>query len=148
MTRFLTANFLHMSMTALTASALDDFVQRPEKASYDATVTIMLVILMHGAYDFFLTTGILGAGLAYLSMGLFFFLARKFLDAVHQVGGASGAGLRLIDVFAFGTCFVVGGSFVYASALLGPGEALNVMARGALGVAFIAFVFVRELGRR
>src|SRR5207248_731759 len=37
MARFLTANFLHMAMTAITAHALDDLVRAKEDRSFDAS---------------------------------------------------------------------------------------------------------------
>ena len=54
---------------------------------------------------------------------------------------------RLLETFAFGMAIVVGSSFVYASALVGPGPAAAALAEGLLGLAIIMFIFVQELRR-
>ena len=53
--RFLTANFFHMAMTGTLAAALDDFVASPEENAQELSRTALMVIGIHGAYDFLLS---------------------------------------------------------------------------------------------
>ena len=47
--------------------------------------------------------------------------------------------------FCVGLAVVAGATFIYASALVGPGAAAMALAGGALGLALVAMVFVQEL---
>lgn len=144
MARFLTANFLHMAMTALTATAFIEAVRAPDRYSFDFSRTLLTVMLMHGAYDFFLSSG---DSLAYFGMGVFVVLARQFMTAVHEVRGRVGRGMPLLDVFTVGMAVVVGASFVYAASLVGPGAAASVLVEGMLGLLIVLYFFVQELRR-
>lgn len=141
--RFLTANFFHMAMTGLTALALDAFVREPEQKSFESSRTFLLVVLMHGAYDFFLS-GEVGQHTGYLAMVTFFVVTRWFLVAASQAR-APGERVRLLNVFAIGVAIVTGATFVYASALAGPLHAGSVMLEGLFGLAIVVAIFVRQL---
>jgi RsiW-degrading membrane proteinase PrsW (M82 family) len=141
--RFLTANFLHMSMTALTATAAYRMVTRPE-GFHDFTVTFLTVVAMHGFYDFFLDSPLVG-DLSFFSMTVFVFLARDFVLAMHDARLRAGRSKPLLPVFAVATATVCGATFVYASLVVGPGAAAEMMYLGLLGVAVLTIVFVRQL---
>ncbi len=144
MARFLTANFLHMSMTALVATAFFEAVREPEKYSFDFSRTVLTVMVMHGAYDYFIVSP---DGLSYFAMGVFVLLARQFMVAVHEVRGRVGRGLPLLHVFVLGMALVVGSSFVYAASRVGPGAAAAVLMEGMLGLFIVLYFFVQELRR-
>jgi len=142
--RFLTANFLHLSTTGIVAVAIDDAVRgRHDPELLDGwTQTIPLVVITHGVYDFFLSSSSL-SGASFVSMLTFVLLARRFVSVLQQLPGREGP---LLPVFLVGLAVVAGGTFVYASALVGVRHAAASIALGALGVAIIAFVFAREFG--
>ncbi|MFI5300472.1 MAG: PrsW family glutamic-type intramembrane protease [Polyangiales bacterium] len=145
--RFLTANFLHMSMTALTASAFDDFARDPGGKAYDASVTIFTVMGLHGIYDFFAVNHTYG-NLGYFSMIVFVVLAKKFLDLTTTTVPRLGERGRLLTIFSIGTAMTTAVTFVIASALIGPFFALIASIEGWVGVAIISFMFVRGLEDR
>jgi hypothetical protein len=102
---------------------------------------------MHGMYDFCLSERALG-NLSWFSMGVFLVLTRQFLGLVSVARTKERtAHPRLLETFAVGMAIVVGTSFVYASALVGPGPAAAALAEGLLGLAIIVFIFVQELRR-
>ena len=142
LSRFMTANFLHVSTTALVAVAIDDAVRGRETRPGDLSRTLALVIAAHGLYDFFLSSGAVGGG-SFLSMFVFILLTRRFVDVLRGLPGREGPLLRW---FLVGLTAVVGASFVYASALVGPQHAAGALLEGSLGIGIVAFVFVRELG--
>lgn len=145
--RFLTANFLHMSMTALTASAFDDFARDPHGQAYDASITLFTVMGLHGIYDFFAVNHAYG-NLGYFSMIVFVVLARRFLDLTTTAVPRVGERGLLLKIFALGTATTTAVTFVIASALVGPFFALVASIEGWVGVAIISFMFVRGLEDR
>jgi RsiW-degrading membrane proteinase PrsW (M82 family) len=142
LSRFLTANFLHISATGLVAVAIDDAVRGRETREGDLSRTLMLVVVAHGLYDFFLSTG--SGESSFLSMLVFILLTRRFVDVLRTLPGREGP---LARWFLVGLAVVAGASFVYASALVGPQTAAVALLEGLFGVAIVAYVFVRELRR-
>ena len=144
MARFLTANFLHMSLTGLTAAALWEGARDPERQMFDASRTFLVVVAMHAAYDFFITAP---GGASYLSMVVFLVLSRMFTSQIHEARGRARRGPSVLDVFTIGVTCLLGASFVYASALVGPGPAAAALLEGLIGLFIIAYFFVQELRR-
>jgi RsiW-degrading membrane proteinase PrsW (M82 family) len=140
--RYLTANFLHMSMTGLAAAALYDFAREPEKQAYEASKTILLVILLHGGYDFLATQG---AG--FFAMFVFIILARRYLEALWRAQGRALPGVPAEAIFGVGTAVLIGTSFVWGAARVGSGTAAEAMIGGLIGLVVIVLVFVRTLAR-
>lgn len=141
--RFLTANFLHMAMTGILATALDDFLTDPERHASDFSRATLMVVGLHGAYDFFLSHAEFGEG--FLAMVVFVFLAQLFLDTVSRVRRRIGEGLTVLHAFVMAVAIVTAIGFVYGTTLVGPAQAAVIMAGGLLGEAIIVLVFVRTL---
>jgi protease PrsW len=141
--RFLTANFLHMAMTAILAAALDDFIRDREKHGADFSRTTVMVVAMHGAYDFLLSHDEYGG--SYFAMAVFFFLVKMFLTAVDHARRKADRGLTLTQAFVLSLAVVTGTSAVYAVASVGPAQGALVMTEGLLGVAILIYCFVTTL---
>lgn len=141
--RFLTANFMHMAMTGILASALDDILRDPERHAADFSRTSLMVVGLHGAYDFLLSHEEMGG--SYMAMAVFFFLARMFLDAADLVRRKADGGFSLTHAFIVSLGVVVGTSAVYAVAAVGPAQGALVLAEGLLGIAILVYAFVRTL---
>lgn len=141
--RFLTANFMHMAMTAILASALDDFVHDREKYAADFSRATLTVVVMHGAYDFLLSHEEFGG--TYFAMAVFFVLVRMFLSAVDHARRKADRGLRLTQAFVLAVAVVTGTSAVYAVVAVGPVQGALVMTEGLLGVAILVYAFMRTL---
>jgi RsiW-degrading membrane proteinase PrsW (M82 family) len=140
--RFLTANFLHLSTTGLVAVAIDD-AMRGTRATRDSwTQVLPLVVVTHGVYDFFLSSRTVETA-SFVSMFVFVLLARRFADVIRELPGREGP---LMRYFVVGLALVTGGSFVYATSLVGVGHAATAIVGGMLGVAIMAYIFGRELG--
>jgi RsiW-degrading membrane proteinase PrsW (M82 family) len=141
--RFLTANFLHMGLTAILAASLDDFVRDREKYAADFSRTTVMVVAMHGAYDFLLSHEEFGG--SYFAMAVFFVLVRMFLSAVDVARRKADRGMTLTQAFVIALAVVTATSAVYAVAAVGPAQGAMVMTEGLLGVAILVYAFVRSL---
>jgi RsiW-degrading membrane proteinase PrsW (M82 family) len=139
--RFLTANVLHVSTTALVALALDDHLRGRESRSGELSRTLMLVIVIHGLYDFFLSSASVDRG-SFLSMFTFVLLTRRFVDGIRSLGGNEGP---LVQRFCVGLAVVAGASFVYAAVRVGPQQAAMAILQGALGLAIVIYVLIQQL---
>lgn len=142
--RFLTANFLHMSMTALLASAVDDFVSDSEQHASAFLRISLLVVGLHGGYDLLLTREDQAA--SYAAMAVFVVLAKLFLDAVDLARKKVDRGLSPSHAFIAALAVVTGSSLAHAIDIVGLRQAPVIMAQGLLGEAIIIFMFVRILG--
>jgi O-antigen/teichoic acid export membrane protein len=141
--RFLTANFLHMALTAIAADAVTTAVQdRSDRAVAHALNTFGLVVVLHGVYDLFLSNPFL-AEVSFLAMATFVVVSSRFLRAVPRGRGRSG--MALVQVVVMALVVLAGASFVYGSAVAGPAVAASALAQGLLGVAIILVMFHREL---
>src|SRR5206468_8875792 len=78
--RFLTANFFHMSTAAISATALYDFSFDREKHTPTLSRAFLLVMGIHGLYDFFLSF----PKWSFLSMVGFVLISRQFLALVRD----------------------------------------------------------------
>jgi RsiW-degrading membrane proteinase PrsW (M82 family) len=158
MARFLTANFFHMSMTAILAGALDDLLRRDRRphrsrrdpeddGSFRFSIALLTVAALHGVYDFFLSSRAFG-DVSFVAMFVFLILARLFLSLVSVARAKERAARpRLLQTFTLGMTVVIGASFVYASALVGPAAAAASLAEGMLGLGIIMIMFIQELRR-
>lgn len=141
--RFLTANFMHMAMTGILASALDDFLRDRERHAADFSRTTLMVVAMHGAYDFLLSHEEMGG--SYIAMAVFFLLVRMFLEKVDLARKKADGGFSLSHAFIVALAVVTGTSAVYAVAAVGPTQGALVLAEGLLGIAILVYAFVRTL---
>jgi len=141
--RFLTANFFHMALTGTLASALDDFVSDRERYAAAFSRTSLLVVGIHGAYDFLLSHEEFGG--TYFAMAAFFLVANLFLGAVDAARRRADRGITPLHAFIFAVAVVTGVSLAYAVMAVGPLAAVIVMGSGLLGQAIIVYVFVKTL---
>jgi RsiW-degrading membrane proteinase PrsW (M82 family) len=141
--RFLTANFLHIAMTGVLATALDELVSDPEGHAAEFSRTALLVIGLHGAYDFLLSHEEFGG--SFMAMAVFVFLTRLFLTAVARARRRVDRGPSPLQAFVLAASAVTGVSAAYAMLAVGPLNAALAMAEGLLGEVIIFAMFVRTL---
>lgn len=139
--RFLSANFLHMAMTGLLASALDDFLRDGERHGADFFRKSLLVVGIHGVYDCAIGHPEIGGG--YASAIVFFFLAKMFVDAVDAARKKADRGFTPVHAFVVAFAVVTGASFAHAIDTVGLRTAPMVMLPGLLAEGITVAVFVR-----
>lgn len=141
--RFLTANFLHMALTGLVGLAAYDSDRLKRSDSLDLNTTFLLAVLIHGAYDFFLASPAV-AEYSIFAMTVFVLLSQRFLREVLSSNATPpDSSLRL---FIVSITILTGASYVYATTLVGPWGAFQMIAVGVVGQAILIYMFVMELG--
>jgi RsiW-degrading membrane proteinase PrsW (M82 family) len=141
--RFLTANFLHMSLTALVALSVFDAARGRSTSRDRFDVIFPLVVCIHGAYDFFLSDAAFSS-FSIVSMILLIFVARQFLRQL-LIASSRAEEEGVLRLFVTSLALITGVSYIYATTLFGPLLAIRVIALGGIGVAFVLYMFVREL---
>lgn len=140
--RFLTANFLHMALTALVAVAVYD--GNSARKGEDFSTVFSLAVVIHGAYDFFLASPAFAGEFSFLSMVVFILLSQRFLRELKLVRPTSRS-YGLLRQFLLSLTALAGVSYVYASTLVGPAAAFSLIGNGLFGLAILMIMFVREL---
>ncbi len=143
-TRFLTANFFHISLTAILANAVDDFFRDREKEANNLSRAAALVVGAHGVYDFCIGDKTYG-DISWVTVIVNVLMARMFLRIVQSLRGRKKYRVSLQRLFVVLLSALCGATFVYACVLLGPVAAARAVAAGTLGSIFIVVMFVQEL---
>ncbi len=141
--RFLTANFLHMSLTALVALSVFDAARGRSTPRDRVDVIFPLVVCIHGGYDFFLSDPTFSR-YSLVSMFMLIFVAHQFLRQLI-IASSRMEEEGVLRLFVASLALITGASYIYATTLVGPWMALRVIAVGGIGVAFVVYMFVREL---
>jgi RsiW-degrading membrane proteinase PrsW (M82 family) len=143
-TRFLTANFFHIALTATLANAVDDFFRDREGQANAMSRTAALVVGAHGLYDFCIGNDTYG-DISWVTVIVFVLMARTFLRIAQSLRGKKTFRVSLQRLFVVLLSALCGATFVYACVLLGPVAAMRAVAAGTLGSIFIVVMFVQEL---
>ncbi|MBI2213567.1 MAG: PrsW family intramembrane metalloprotease [Acidobacteria bacterium] len=143
LTRFLTANLLHVSLTAIAGLAVYDAARAWNRSAEILNSTLPMVVLLHGGYDFLLSSPQFG-DLSFLAMTLFVLIAQRFLRELTGLS-TSQQQERVLRLFIVAITLIAGASYVYATTLVGPLLGFAYVATGLLGVLIFAYMFVREL---
>lgn len=143
--RFLTANFAHMSWTGLAGyafvTALNDRRQWGnflERFAY--------VILMHGAYDFFLMDKTFG-NLGFFSSIVFILSARTHLRLVAEFAGTAKYSIAPITVFVVALAISTGTGYLMFAQEVGPVRGAIEVLLSAAGMVFVGILFFQEFSR-
>jgi RsiW-degrading membrane proteinase PrsW (M82 family) len=139
LSRFLTANFMHMSLTAIVALSVFDAARGRSTSRDRFDLVFPLAAGIHGAYDFFL------GYFPLLSMVLFFFISQQFLRQL-LIASSREEERDTLRLLVVSMALLGGVSYIYATTLVGPWIALRLIATGILGLAIVIYMFVRELG--
>jgi RsiW-degrading membrane proteinase PrsW (M82 family) len=140
--RFLTANPFHCFATGLITLALFDAKRGGARGVEHALNVFATVVLIHGGYDFMLTSTVVD-GLSYFAMAAFFLLVRRYLDEVNQVR----RGTPLLPVFVNAIAVVAAAGFIHGAYEHGLAVAAVGLVGGLLGDAILVYAFVQELDR-
>lgn len=141
--RFLTANFLHMATTGLCGLALARAFLY-QGGFHHFLSTFITMILIHGAYDAFLSLPDLQEISAFY-LTVYVFLCLRFFG---QIGDLRRPGHHIISLrctFAFGLSTLCAVTLVWFSLELGVIDAILDLGLSIVGLGIIAYMFMREL---
>lgn len=139
--RFMTANFLHMSLTALVALAVYDTSRGRQTSRDGINIVFPLAAIVHGLYDLLLGE----LGLAIVAMFLLIFVSRQFVRQL-VIASSRDEERDVLRLLIFSMAALTGASYVYASSMAGPWLALRFIGTGTFGVIIVVYMFVTELG--
>jgi RsiW-degrading membrane proteinase PrsW (M82 family) len=106
-TRLLTANFLHLAMTAITAHSLYRMVRSGFAEAGQFTATFAGVVLLHALYDWLPSSDMLAEEGGWLSLVLFVLLASRFIDLLLAEAEPRRSTFALRAVFTLGCALLV-----------------------------------------
>lgn len=142
--RFVTANPLHVAMTALAGLALYRAVRDPRGWGSHSLGVFGLVVFAHGLYDAFLSLPALSE-YSLMAMIIFALTIYQFFRELRDLRPKSGDMISLSANFLLGVSVVLGATFVYLSATLGMTVAFGTIVSGVITHAVMVYLFLREM---
>ena len=139
--RFVTANFLHMMLTSYCGYYLIRAWRVGGHAWNDFAFNLTKMILLHGAYDFFLTVNFEGAD--FIAMMLYVATGYEFLRLLlsfmrHEQRGPSATSLLMLALAVSAAAGIY-----YSGSLVGLSYAVETIIPSILANAVLAYMFVK-----
>ena len=148
--RLLTANFLHLALTAMTGHALYLMLRtRFQAAGHFAMIFVMAVVL-HGFYNWAPEASArlqYGQDLDMISLILLAVLANQFYELLSQTLEPYNGTISVVSVFILGSGVLVGLGFISTALAVDAVEAVSAFGMSATGLIPIAIFHVRKIGR-
>lgn len=147
--RFLTANFMHASMTGIAGLALYQMVRTRFGSADRFVATFFAVVVAHGLYDWTQTAHValpdIG-DLSIFSIVILALLANHFFDELNQFAQVQHGRISLVAVFVLGASLLVAISFIMVAASTGSMSAVVSVAVEAVSLVPIMVLYVRRFG--
>lgn len=143
--RFITANFLHASMTAIAAHGLYLTVRSRFHRVDHFVVSFLTVVAAHGLYDLVILEDHELLGMSFLHIVVLAFLANQFFTLIAQECPLRRGAVSPAAVFILGSSVLVAVLLIAAAATTGTVEAVAAVGQGCLGVVPVGFLFWRHL---
>ena len=145
MNRFLTANFLHMFLTAFICYSLTIAVQRGGRAWEEFAVSFAKMVLAHGVYDFLLVDPQMQkGGFYFFALMILLWLAMQYIRLILSCAPPRHRSVSLTRVFTIVLCVAIGISYVLLSDVIGMQYAMKAIFAGVLSNAIFAYMFFKE----
>lgn len=139
--RFVTANCLHMALTALFGYAFCRFLYSPSREWDRLAGTFVLVVVAHGLYDFVIVTGNTFFAIFVLAL-----IIHAYLKLVRTHCTPNRQIISPLGIFVVGSACILGLTWTTASIILGHvGHAANAIGPQVLSAIPIMFLFINQL---
>ena len=150
-TRFVTANFMHTSMTAICGHALYEMVRTRFGHAEKFVITFVAIVLAHGCYDYAIVAKNEMAqfmGIGIFSLIILAMLANQFFDLLHDLTRAGTGMISPASVFMIGSALLIAVMFIRAG--LTSVDLADIAAVGSecVSIAPVAFIFLRKFELR
>lgn len=113
LTRFLSANFIHISLTALCSHSLYNMLSTRFARADEFIATFAAVVAVHGGYDWLLSGGM--GDNSWLSFVLLVLTVSRFIDLLGSETRPARLTIAPRAVFTFGSALLVAISFILAA---------------------------------
>lgn len=142
--RFLTANFLHLTTTGIAGVALWRLVDSRGRAWEGFVAAFLGVVGIHAAYDLVLSNPTLGGELWFLHIAAIAVLAWWFFGMIHAVRRPVRLVVSPLAVFVIGSGIILGIALCAALWDRPFTEGFADFGKAAVSIAPVAFIFARE----
>jgi RsiW-degrading membrane proteinase PrsW (M82 family) len=143
--RFLTANFLHLAWTGITAHALYELVRSRFATAERFIVTFFAIVAAHGLYDYTPSSGEMD-GMSYIQLLLLVLAAHQFLEAAARECVPSRQVIAPPAVFLVGTAALVAMAFWVSAVKHHSTAGLAAVGMEAVLTLPLGVVYWRRLG--
>lgn len=142
--RFLTANFMHMSLTGLVGLAVCRGFWQPRQRAGEAIAIVLLAIVAHGMYDAMIVLPALEQ-YSMVSYIITILLAYQFFHELRTWWQPPGETISLTATFLVAVGLVVASTVVYLSSILGLNDAIRAAVIPAVSLGIVVYLFLREM---
>lgn len=143
--RFITANFMHASMTGIAAHGLYLAVRSGFHRAADFASAFLMVVAAHGLYDLVLMEDREWLGISFLHIVILAFLANHFFNQLAQDIGVKRGTVSPAAIYILGSALLVAVLMISTAVQGGGRSAIAEIAVGCLSVVPVAFLFRRHL---
>ncbi|MFT5465102.1 MAG: RsiW-degrading membrane proteinase PrsW (M82 family) [Verrucomicrobiales bacterium] len=141
--RFLTANFLHMSMTGLIGFACFRMIRFPKSHWEEFIATFLIVVCAHGIYDAVIMIPALG-DISIVSIVILAMLALRFFGLSGSLSMTGSHQISPLGIFVIGTACIVGVSLNVVCFGQAPHPTYLRFGLTAVPMMPVAFLFVNQ----
>jgi RsiW-degrading membrane proteinase PrsW (M82 family) len=142
--RFVTANFLHISLTAACGLSLARAVIYRGREIQQAATIFALAVIAHGLYDAFLIVPLL-LDYSIFSSTVFVLIGYQYFNWLSHMRNRWQDRISITSTFILGTVVLTGISFCLYAWNVGAAFAFQAIGYEVIGVAIIMIMFVREI---
>jgi RsiW-degrading membrane proteinase PrsW (M82 family) len=144
--RFITANFIHASLTGIAFHGLIQIIRSRFNQLTEGITQILIAVIAHGLYDWVLLGHLsIQLELPFLHIFVIAFLANHFFTALHQHRSNGPQILPPTSIFVLGSATLISLLLISAAITQGTSAALADVAEGCLAVVPVAFIFWKHL---
>ncbi len=144
--RFVSANLLHLSLTGVTSLALTRAVRDPNRWLADAVTTLAMCIGIHGLYNTLLSQPVPGLGeISFFSGTLLAACSFLFFRETGSLSSIHGLRISRTALFCWGFCLLFNLELMSASVLLPFDNALFLTGNAALSATLTAYIFLHQI---
>lgn len=144
--RFVSANLLHFTLTGVTALALTRLLRDPKTWWMDSLQTLVQAVALHAIYNALLTHPVPVLGeMSYFSGTALAGCAFLFFREVRTLSPLPAGGLSRTAAFCWGFCLLCLLELLLATLSLPFDLALYVIGQSALAGVFTGFIFVHQV---
>lgn len=139
--RFLTANFLHVGLTALVGESICYYFYNRSKGPGHLLSTFSMAVILHGAYDAFIVVKGLNE-IPFVTILVLIFIAFQFFGRLKLLRNNRIEPISLTTHFIFGLIVLFMATFIYISYQGGHFYAFQTLSNSFIGYATIVYMFL------
>ena len=143
--RFLTANFLHASLTGIAGLSMFYLALNPLNNWDNFLGTFIIVVVAHGAYDALVgLVPSLATSIGILSIVIFALIANGYLNYAKKLRQGTPSKVSPLGVFVIGSSLLIGMALNLACYLYPMKEVLSSVGESTLSISALAFIFINQ----